>query len=142
MADAKLVTSHGEILINFLPEVAPKTVESIKERISEGFYDGLTFHRVIDGFMAQGGDPEASGRPNVDYNLDAEFSELEHKRGTLAMARMGHDINSASTQFFICYEDCPHLDGEYTIFGEVESGMEAVDELVNGDEMTEVTLIS
>lgn len=141
MANAKLTTAHGEVLINFYPDVAPKTVASIKERIAEGFYDGLTFHRVIDGFMAQCGDPEASGRPNVDYNLEAEFSEVEHKRGILSMARMGHDIHSASTQFFICYDDTPHLDGDYTVFGEVESGMEAVDELVNGDEMIEFTLL-
>ncbi len=141
MADARLVTPHGEVLINFYPDVAPKTVAAMKARIQEGFFDGLTFHRVIDGFMAQGGDPEMSGRPNVDYNLEAEFSELEHKRGILSMARMGHDIHSASTQFFICYEDQPHLDGEYTIWGEVESGMEAVDEIVNGDEMIEFTLL-
>jgi cyclophilin family peptidyl-prolyl cis-trans isomerase len=141
MADARLVTKHGEVLINFYPDVAPKTVASIKERISEGFYDGLTFHRVIDGFMAQCGDAESSGREGVDYTLKAEFSEMEHKRGILSMARLGHDIHSASTQFFICYEDQPHLDGEYTIFGEVESGMEAVDELVNGDEMVEFTLV-
>tara|TARA_R110000868_G_scaffold189695_2_gene433060 strand:- start:106271 stop:106714 length:444 start_codon:yes stop_codon:yes gene_type:complete len=140
MADARLVTKYGEVLINFYPEVAPKTVASIKERIAEGFYDGLTFHRVIEGFMAQCGDAESSGREGVDYTLEAEFSEVEHTRGILSMARMGHDIHSASTQFFICYDAHPHLDGEYTVFGEVESGMEAVDQLKNGDEMVEFTL--
>ena len=74
MADARLLTKHGEVMINFYPDVAPKTVKAMKERIEEGFFDGLTFHRVIDGFMAQGGDPEMSGRPGVDYTLEAEFS--------------------------------------------------------------------
>lgn len=132
----KMETQYGDVYMKLLPEIAPKTVEAFKARVSEGFYDGLYFHRVIPGFVAQGGDPELVGRKSVDYTLPAEFSDtVKHKRGSVAMARLGHDINSASTQFYITYGNQPHLDGSYTIFAEVVKGMDAVDQIQKADKM-------
>ena len=121
----------GRVTIEMYPDVAPKTVARIKELVREKFYDGLTFHRVIPGFMAQGGDPEGTGMGGSGQNVPAEFSELRHLKGTLSMAR-GNDENSADSQFFIVLDVSPHLDGEYTIWGRVIGGMRYVDHIKEG----------
>ena len=115
------------------PQYAPKTVANFVELVESGFYDGLTFHRVVDGFMAQGGDPEGTGMGGSDKKIKGEFAQngftqntLSHTRGVVSMARSGHP-DSASSQFFICYDDASFLDGAYAAFGEVIEGMEVVD---------------
>lgn len=123
---------YGRVVIEMYPDKAPKTVARIKELARKGFYDGLTFHRVIEGFMAQGGDPKGDGTGGSGKNLPAEFSDLPHLRGTLSMARSS-DPNSADSQFFICFKPTPHLDGQYTVWGRVVSGMEFVDQLKRGE---------
>lgn len=138
----KMETKHGDVIMKLYPDAAPQTVKAFTDRVKENFYDGLYFHRVIPGFVAQGGDPTLVGRKEAGYTLPAEFSDvLKHKRGSLAMARLGHDIHSASTQFYIAYDDIPHLDGQYTIFGEVERGMGAVDKINKGDKMLKVYMV-
>ena len=133
---AVLKTKFGEITLKFFPEVAPKHVNSFIELANTGFYDGTTFHRVVPGFVIQGGDPNTRsedrskhGTGGPGYNLEAEFSNLPHKRGTLSMARAAHP-DSAGSQFFICVADAAFLDGQYTVFGEVTEGMDVVDEIV------------
>ncbi|PTC00867.1 peptidylprolyl isomerase [Thalassospira xiamenensis] len=121
----------GRVVIKLRPDLAPKHVERIKELTREGFYDGLTFHRVIEGFMAQGGDPKGDGTGGSGQKLPAEFSNENHVRGTVSMARSSNP-NSADSQFFIVFADAPHLDGQYTIWGQVVSGMEYVDDLKKG----------
>lgn len=123
----------GSFIIALYPQYAPETVENFLNLVKVGFYDGLTFHRVIDGFMAQGGDPEGTGMGGSGKNIVGEFSingftqnTLSHKRGIVSMAR-SNDYNSASSQFFICYDDASYLDGQYAAFGEVIEGMEVVD---------------
>ena len=116
----------GRVVIELKPDLAPKHVARIKELAREKFYDGLTFHRVIDGFMAQGGDPKGDGTGGSGKNLPAEFSDAPHVRGTLSMAR-GRNPNSADSQFFIVLADAPHLNGQYTVWGQVTKGMEFVD---------------
>jgi cyclophilin family peptidyl-prolyl cis-trans isomerase len=124
---------HGRVVIKLLPDVAPGHVARIKELAREGFYDGTPFHRVIDGFMAQGGDPTGTGTGGSKKpNLKAEFSDVPHKRGTASMAR-AMNPDSANSQFFICFEDCPFLDGQYTVWGEVVEGMDAVDKIKRGE---------
>lgn len=133
---AVLETKFGEITLKFFPEVAPKHVKSFIDLASSGFYDGTTFHRVVPGFVIQGGDPHSKnedrskhGTGGPGYTLEAEFSNLPHKRGTLSMARAAHP-DSAGSQFFICVADVAFLDGQYTVFGEVTEGMDVVDEIV------------
>ncbi|PKR55610.1 peptidylprolyl isomerase [Thalassospira marina] len=121
----------GRVVIQLRPDLAPKTVERIKELVRSGFYDGLVFHRVIDGFMAQTGDPKGDGTGGSGTKLQAEFSDAHHVRGTVSMARAA-DPNSADSQFFICFAAAPHLDGQYTIWGQVVSGMEFVDNIKKG----------
>ena len=121
----------GRVVIKMLPEVAPKHVARIKELVRSGFYDGLTFHRVIEGFMAQGGDPEGTGRGGSGTNIPAEFSNIPFKRGTCGMAR-SQDPNSGDSQFFICFAPAPYLDGKYTVWGTVISGMQFVDKIKRG----------
>ena len=122
----------GRVVIELLPKVAPLTVARIKKLTRMGFYDGTPFHRVIPGFMAQGGDPTGTGTGGSDLpNLKAEFSNIPFKRGTLGMART-QDPNSANSQFFICFADAPWLNGQYTVFGQVVQGMEYVDQLKKG----------
>jgi peptidylprolyl isomerase len=122
----------GRVTIELRPDLAPKHVERFKQLIKEGFYDGLVFHRVITGFMAQTGDPTGTGSGGSSYpDLKAEFSKEPFKRGTLGAART-QDPNSANSQFFICFEEAPHLNGQYTVFGQVVSGMESVDKLKKG----------
>ena len=125
--------SGGEVVIRLRPDLAPQHVARIRELASEGFYDNVVFHRVIDGFMAQGGDPTGTGMGGSDKSdLPAEFSDEPHVRGTASMAR-SQNPNSANSQFFICFEDCGFLDGQYTVWGEVVEGMEYVDNLPKGE---------
>ena len=123
----------GRVVIQLLPNVAPHTVAQIKTLTRQGFYNGTPFHRVIPGFMAQGGDPTGTGTGGSTLpDLKAEFNNTHFTRGTLGMAR-SDDPDSANSQFFICFKDCGDLDGQYTVFGQVVSGMEFVDKLKAGD---------
>ena len=127
-----LETSKGAVTIRLRPDLAPKHVERITTLVKEKFYDGVPFHRVISGFMAQTGDPTGTGTGGSKYpDVDAEFSRESFKRGTVGMARAG-DPNSANSQFFICFAAAPWLDGQYTIVGEVTGGMDVVDQLKKG----------
>ena len=123
----------GKVVIRLRPDLAPEHVARIKELAREGFYDGVVFHRVIPGFMAQGGDPTGTGMGGSEKpNLKAEFSDAPHVRGVCSMARSSNP-NSANSQFFICFDDATFLDGQYTVWGEVAEGMEAVDALPKGE---------
>jgi peptidylprolyl isomerase len=123
----------GEVVIRLRPDLAPQHVARIRALAEEGFYDGVVFHRVIDGFMAQGGDPTGTGTGGSDRpDLPAEFSREPHVRGTASMARSSSP-NSANSQFFICFDECRFLDGQYTVWGEVIEGMEHVDRLPKGE---------
>ena len=122
----------GRVVIEMRPDLAPATVAQIKALVRQGFYNGLTFHRVIDGFMAQTGDPKGNGTGGFGHPLKAEFSNEKHVRGTVSMARAS-DPNSADSQFFIMFAPAPSLDGKYSIWGEVVSGMEYVDKIKKGD---------
>ena len=137
MADADRLTfnlsSGGDVVIKLRPDLAPGHVARITELASSGFYDGVAFHRVIPGFMAQGGDPTGTGTSGSKLpNLKAEFSSEPHVRGTCSMARTP-DPDSANSQFFICFDDATFLDKQYTLWGQVESGMEFVDALPKGE---------
>ena len=122
----------GRVVIELKPELAPKTVAHIKELTRRGFYDGLAFHRVIDGFMAQTGDPKGNGTGGSGQNLPAEFSKEKHVRGTASMAR-AQSPDSADSQFFICFAPAPFLDGKYTVWGKVTEGMEHIDAIAKGE---------
>lgn len=122
----------GRVTILLRPDKAPKTVERIKELTRQGFYDGLKFHRVIEGFMAQTGDPKGDGTGGSGQKLPAEFNDLPHLRGAVSMARAA-DPNSADSQFFIVFAPSFFLDGQYTVFGRVIDGMEFVDNIKRGD---------
>lgn len=117
-----LETDMGNIVMELFPEAAPNHVSSFIDLVEKGFYDNLTFHRVIDGKLIQGGDPNGDGTGSAGYKLQEEFSNLKHLPGTVAMAR-GHDRNSASCQFYICLTQLPSLDGRYTVFGQVTDGL-------------------
>ncbi len=137
MADAQrlilTLDSGGDVLIRLRPDLAPGHVQRLTELATEGFYDGVVFHRVIDGFMAQGGDPTGTGTSGSSKpNLKAEFSGEPHVRGACSMARTS-DPNSANSQFFICLDDARFLDRQYTVWGQVEGGMEFVDALPKGE---------
>ena len=137
MADADRLTlslsSGGDVVIKLRPDLAPEHVKRITDLANSGFYDGVKFHRVIPGFMAQGGDPTGTGYHGSDLpNLKAEFSREPHVRGTASMAR-SNDPNSANSQFFIVFDNARFLDGQYTVWGQVESGMEYVDALPTGE---------
>lgn len=127
-----LETTQGRVVIELRPDLAPNHVARIKELAQQGFYDGVVFHRVIDGFMAQTGDPTGTGRGGSGKNLKAEFSKAPHDRGTVSMARANHP-DSADSQFFICFDDARFLDGKYTIWGRVIEGMENVDKIKRGE---------
>ena len=129
------VAGFGEVTIELIPEYAPATVENFLGLVKKGFYDGLTFHRIISGFMIQGGDPEGTGMGGSDKNIYGEFAgngfkqnKLKHSRGVISMARTNHP-DSATSQFFICHDDCFDLDGQYAAFGKVIKGMEVVDKI-------------
>jgi peptidylprolyl isomerase len=136
MADDTLtltLSTGGDVVIKLRPDLAPGHVERITSLAKEGFYDGVVFHRVIPGFMAQGGDPTDTGMGGSKQpDLKAEFSREPHVRGTCSMAR-AQNPNSANSQFFICFDDARFLDGQYTVWGQVESGMEHVDALPKGE---------
>lgn len=139
MENIKVTMENGEsFVIELCPEQAPITCENFLKLVKSGFYNGLTFHRVIDGFMAQGGDPNGNGMGGSDENIKGEFkmngvnNTLSHTRGVISMAR-SQNPNSASSQFFICYGDCTFLDGQYAAFGKVIEGMETVDNFLKTD---------
>ena len=140
MADDRLtlsLSSGGDVVIKLRPDLAPGHIERITDLASKGFYDGVLFHRVIPGFMAQTGDPTGTGMGGSDLpDLKAEFSQAPHVRGTVSMARKPSP-DTANSQFFICFDDARFLDGQYTVWGEVESGMEHVDALPKGEPPTE-----
>ncbi|GAB5458657.1 MAG: peptidylprolyl isomerase [Henriciella sp.] len=137
MADAEntliLETTKGTVTIDLRPDLAPKHVERIKELAREGFYDGIVFHRVIDGFMAQCGCPQGTGMGGSSKpDLQAEFNAEPHVRGTCSMARTNQP-NSANSQFFICFDNASFLDQQYTVWGQVTEGMDAIDQLKRGE---------
>jgi peptidylprolyl isomerase len=123
---------YGRVVIELRPDLAPNHVARIKELARQGFYDGVVFHRVIAGFMAQTGDPTGTGSGGSGQDLKAEFSSEPHVRGTVSMAR-AQDPDSADSQFFICFDAAPFLDGQYTVWGRVVEGMEFVDQITKGD---------
>ena len=127
-----LETSQGSITIALRPDLAPNHCARIKELARDKFYDGIVFHRVIDGFMAQTGCPEGTGTGGSGQNLSAEFNDEPHVRGTTSMARSASP-DSADSQFFICFDDTPFLNGEYTVWGKVVDGMENVDKIKRGE---------
>ena len=150
---AVISTKFGDMVVEFFPDVAPKHVENFQILAEEGYYNGTTFHRVIPGFMIQGGDPNSKdldrmndgtggragkffgiGRENdpESWTVPAEFNDTPHQRGALSMAR-SQNIDSGSSQFFICHDNAPFLDGQYTVFGQLISGIEVVDEIVNSE---------
>ncbi|MDD9901085.1 MAG: peptidylprolyl isomerase [Alphaproteobacteria bacterium] len=129
---ALLDLKSGQVKIRLRPDLAPTHVERIRELIGEGFYDGLKFHRVIDGFMAQTGCPDGTGFGGSGQNIAAEFTDAPFQRGTCGMAR-AMSPDSADSQFFITFGDTPHLNGEYTVWGEVVEGMEHIDAVAKGE---------
>lgn len=135
------VKDYGKIVVELDPKSAPITVENFKKLVKQGFYDGLTFHRVIEGFMIQGGDPNGDGTGGTKETIKGEFSEngvdnkLSHTKGAISMART-QDPNGASSQFFICQADCKYLDGKYAVFGYVTSGLEVVDAIAKNTPST------
>ena len=127
-----LETTKGRVIIELRPDLAPGHVERIKTLAREGFYDGVVFHRVIEGFMAQTGCPQGTGTGGSGKKLKAEFNKEPHVRGTASMAR-AQDPNSGDSQFFICFDDARFLDGQYTVWGKVTEGMENVDKIKRGE---------
>jgi peptidylprolyl isomerase len=125
-------TTKGPVTIRLRPDLAPNHVKRIKELARQGFYDGIVFHRVIEGFMAQTGDPTGTGTGGSGKKLKAEFTKTPHVRGAVSMARAS-DPDSGDSQFFICFADAAFLDGKYTVWGEVTKGMEAVDKIKRGE---------
>ena len=121
----------GRVTIEMFPDKAPNHVARIKELVRSGFYDGLLFHRVIEDFMAQTGDPNGNGTGGSGVKLKAEFNDMPHKRGTVSMAR-AQNPDSGDSQFFICFKDCSWLDGQYTVWGQVTEGMDFVDNIKKG----------
>ena len=130
-----LETTQGRVAIAMRPDLAPKHVARIKELVRDGFYDGVVFHRVIDGFMAQTGCPHGTGTGGSGRKLKAEFSKENHVRGTVSMAR-AQNPDSADSQFFICFAESPWLNGQYTVWGRVTQGMENVDRIKRGEPVT------
>jgi len=130
----------GEIAIEFFPDDAPKTVENFVTLAKKGFYDNLTFHRVVPDFVVQGGCPKGDGTGGPGHTVKAEFNKQKHVRGSVAMARSQHP-DSAGSQFYITYGATPHLDGNYTVFGHVVAGMEHVDRIKQGDRMKTVAIV-
>ncbi len=132
----KLETTKGPVIIRTRPDLAPNHVARIVELAGEGFYDGVPFHRVIEGFMAQTGDPTGTGMGGSGKKLKAEFNAGKHVRGTCSMARSS-DPNSGDSQFFICFDDASFLNGQYTIWGEVIEGMENIDQIKRGEPVSD-----
>jgi peptidyl-prolyl cis-trans isomerase B (cyclophilin B) len=140
-------TDRGTVVIELYNSVAPKTVDNFETLVKKGFYNGLTFHRVVPDFVVQGGDPDGTGMGGPGYTVPAEIVPTEkHLRGSVATARTGDQVNpkreSSGSQFYICLEPQPALDGQYTVFGGVVSGMDVVDQIQKGDHMKTITLSS
>jgi peptidylprolyl isomerase/peptidyl-prolyl cis-trans isomerase B (cyclophilin B) len=131
-------TTKGTIKFTLLPEYAPGTVDNFLKLVNKGFYNGLKFHRVVPGFVIQGGDPDGNGAGGPGWSIKGEFSKRQHLLGTVAMARTS-DPNSAGSQFYICLDALPSLDGKYATFGQVFEGIDVVQKIVVGDKMTTVT---
>ncbi len=138
-ARARITTPKGDICFRFYPDDAPQHTAAFIKLARNGFYDGLSFHRVEPGFVIQGGDPSGNGTGGPGYNLDAEFNEQKHVTGTVAMARSSNP-NSAGSQFYICLGDAPFLNRQYTVFGQVTEGQDVVDKIRPGDVMTKVSI--
>jgi peptidyl-prolyl cis-trans isomerase B (cyclophilin B) len=137
---AKISLANGEeVVIDLFENDAPNTVANFEKLAKEGFYNGLSFHRVIPGFVAQGGCPQGTGTGGPGYNIDCEINPNKHERGSLAMAHAGR--NTGGSQFYICYQPQPHLDGQHTVFGKVVSGMEHIDEVKGQDKMEKVEIV-
>jgi peptidylprolyl isomerase/peptidyl-prolyl cis-trans isomerase B (cyclophilin B) len=139
MTVVTMKTTKGTIKFTLLPQYAPATVENFVKLVKKHFYDGLTFHRVVPGFVIQGGDPAGNGSGGPGWTIKGEFSERKHLLGTVAMARTP-DPNSAGSQFYICLDALPSLDGQYATFGQVFEGIEVVQNIVVGDKMIKVTV--
>lgn len=135
---ALIKTAKGDLALELYPQDAPVTVNSFVTLARKGFYNGLTFHRVIPDFMAQGGDPTGTGTGGPGYKFQDEFSSRTHQAGSLSMANSGANTNGS--QFFICYTPQPHLNGKHTVFGQLTQGMDVLKKLVNGDKMNEVII--
>ena len=138
---AKLNTDAGIIKIRFLPKKAPLTVKRIKELINSNFYNGVQFHRVIPNFVAQAGDPTGTGVGGSGKKIKAEFNDEIHVKGTIAMARLSHDENSADSQFYIALSTLPHLDKKYTVFARVVEGLDVIEKIKKGDQIKSFTLV-
>ncbi len=138
MKTAKIETAHGTMVLELFEKDAPGTVANFEKLVSEGFYDGLTFHRVIPNFMIQGGCPNGTGSGGPGYKIPCEINSNKHLRGSLSMAHAGP--NTGGSQFFVCHAPQPHLDGVHTVFGRVTEGVEIVDKVRGGDKMTKVTV--
>jgi peptidyl-prolyl cis-trans isomerase B (cyclophilin B) len=135
---ALIKTAKGDLALELYPQDAPVTVNNFVTLARKGFYNGLTFHRVIPDFMAQGGDPKGDGTGGPGYKFQDEFSSRTHQAGSLSMANSGPNTNGS--QFFICYTPQPHLNGKHTVFGQLTQGMDVLKQLVNGDKMNEVVI--
>jgi len=135
---ALIKTARGDLVLELYPQDAPVTVNNFVSLARKGFYNGLTFHRVIPDFMAQGGDPSGNGTGGPGYKFQDEFSSRTHQAGSLSMANSGPNTNGS--QFFICYTPQPHLNGKHTVFGQLTQGMDVLKKLVNGDKMNEVVI--
>lgn len=137
---AKIKMENGaEIVLDLFETDAPKTVANFEKLVNSGFYNGLNFHRVIPGFVAQGGCPDGTGAGGPGYQIDCEINPNKHERGTLAMAHAGR--NTGGSQFYICYQPQPHLDGGHTVFGKIVKGMEHVDALKGRDKMEKIEIV-
>lgn len=130
------LANEEEVIIDLFEKEAPNTVANFEKLANEGFYNGLSFHRIIPGFVAQGGCPQGTGTGGPGYTIKCEINPNKHERGSLAMAHAGRD--TGGSQFYICYQPQPHLDGQHTVFGKVVSGMEHVDEFKGQDKMEKV----
>jgi peptidylprolyl isomerase/peptidyl-prolyl cis-trans isomerase B (cyclophilin B) len=137
----KIHTTHGDLIIAFYPTKAPNTVNRIIQLIQSGFYDGTVFHRVVPQFVIQGGDPTGTGQGGSGKALKAEFNDLKHEKGSIAMARTT-DPDSADSQFYIAMNALPHLDNNYTIFGKVVEGLDIIDKIKKNDKMLTVSIIN
>ena len=139
MKKAVIETDKGNIVLELFDKDAPNTVSNFESLIKKGFYDGLNFHRVISGFMIQGGCPNGRGTGGPGYTIKCEINPNKHVRGALSMAHAGRD--TGGSQFFICHNAFPHLDGVHTVFGKVLEGIEVVDSIEQGDKMNKVTIV-
>lgn len=138
-SQVRIATDKGDIVLRLFPDDAPMHAAAFLKLVESGFYDGLAFHRVEPGFVVQGGDPDGDGTGGPGYRLKAEFNARPHSRGTLAMARASNP-DSAGSQFYICLADARFLDGQYTVFGEMTDGFEALDAIRRGDKMQKLTI--